>query len=161
MAEVFDGIDERLAEWIAAQPLFFVATAPMSADGHVNCSPKGLPGTFAVLDENEVAYLDLTGSGAETIAHVKENGRARVVEAGSAEFSQLADRFADYLGARSIVRIAVDRVSDSCGYGVPAMEFVRERENLPLDHAKRGADGLETYRQDNNTVSLDGLPALP
>ena len=103
MAEVFDGIDERLAEWIAAQPLFFVATAPMSADGHVNCSPKGLPGTFAVLDENEVAYLDLTGSGAETIAHVKENGRivimfcaftkrprivrlhgtARVVEAGA------------------------------------------------------------------------------
>ena len=108
MAEAFDGIDERLAEWIAAQPLFFVATAPMSADGHVNCSPKGLPGTFAVLDENEVAYLDLTGSGAETIAHVKENGRivimfcaftkrprivrlhgtARVVEAGSAEFSE-------------------------------------------------------------------------
>ena len=181
MAEVFDGIDERLAEWIAAQPLFFVATAPMSADGHVNCSPKGLPGTFAVLDENEVAYLDLTGSGAETIAHVKENGRivimfcaftkrprivrlhgtARVVEAGSAEFSELADQFVEYLGARSIVRIAVDRVSDSCGYGVPAMEFVRERENLPLDHAKRGADGLETYRQDNNTVSLDGLPALP
>ena len=84
-----------------------------------------------------------------------------MVEAGSAEFSELADRFADYLGARSIVRIAVDRVSDSCGYGVPAMEFVRERENLPLDHSKRGADGLETYRQDNNTVSLDGLPALP
>ena len=82
------------------------------------------------------------------------------VEAGSGEFSELTDRFADYLGARSIVRIAVDRVSDSCGYGVPAMEFVRERENLPLDHAKRGADGLETYRQDNNAVSLDGLPAL-
>jgi len=159
MAEVFDGIDERLAEWIAAQPLFFVATAPMSADGHVNCSPKGLPGTFAVLGENEVAYLDLTGSGAETIAHVKENGRIVIMFCAFTKRPRIV-RFADYLGARSIVRIAVDRVSDSCGYGVPAMEFVRERENLPLDHAKRGADGLEIYRQDNNAVSLDGLPAL-
>ena len=91
---------------------------------------------------------------------VRLHGTARVVEAGSAEFSELADWFADYLDACSIVRIAADRVSDSCGYGVPAIEFVRDRESLPLDHAKRGADGIETYQQDNNIVSLDGLPAL-
>lgn len=180
MAQVFDGIDESLTGWIQSQPLFFVATAPLSADGHVNCSPKGLPGTFAVISEHEVAYLDLTGSGAETIAHVHENGRivimfcafdkrprivrlhgtARVVEPGSSEFEDLAQHFDDYLGARSIVRVKVERASDSCGYGVPTMNFAQERPNLPLDHNKRGTDGLEAYRREHNAVSLDGLPAL-
>jgi hypothetical protein len=180
MAQVFDGIDEPLAAWIYSQPMFFVATAPLASEGSINCSPKGLPGTFAVINKYEVAYLDLTGSGAETIAHVKENGRivvmfcafdkrprivrlhgtARIVESGSSEFDELAKLFDDYLGARSIIRVSVERASDSCGYGVPMMEFVEERPNLPLDHNKRGAIGLDHYRKQNNSESIDGLPAL-
>lgn len=180
MAQVFDGIDDSLATWIGQQPLFFVASAPLSSDGHVNCSPKGLPGNFAILDEHTVAYQDLTGSGAETTAHLRENGRivvmfcafdkrprivrlhgtGRVVTPSDAEFETLKTNFTEYAGTRSIIVIDVSRTSDSCGYGVPTMDFVAERPNLPLDHDKRGAEGLADYRREFNTVSLDGLPAL-
>lgn len=180
MATVFDGIDSSLAEWIRKQHMFFVATAPLANDGHVNCSPKGLPGSFAVLDRHEVAYQDLTGSGAETIAHLRENGRivimfcafegrprivrlhgsGSVVEPSGPEFAELQEHFDPYAGVRSIIKIAVERVSDSCGYGVPKMEFAAERPNLPLDHDKRGSEGLVAYRREFNSRSLDGLPAL-
>lgn len=180
VATVFDGIDDALREWIGHQPMFFVATAPSGDDGHINCSPKGLPGSFVVLDENTVAYLDLTGSGAETIAHVRDNGRivimfcafdkrprivrlhgrANVVVPGDPMFSQLRPHFGDYLGVRSIIVVDVTRVSDSCGYGVPRMSFEEERPNLPLDHDKRGDEGLAEYRRENNATSIDGLPAL-
>ena len=181
MAKVFDGIDDSLRAWLDHQPVFFVATAPLAQDQLLNLSPKGLAGTFTVLDPTTVAYLDLTGSGAETIAHLRENGRivlmfcafdgrprivrlhgrGRAVLPGSPEFADLLPRFSDHVGTRSIIVIDVTRVSDSCGYGVPTMDYRADREVLDLDHAKRGADGLEDYRREHNARSVDGLPALP
>ena len=180
MADVLDGIDDKLASWLDQQPMFFVGTAPLAADQHVNLSPKGLAGTFAVLGERQVAYLDLTGSGAETIAHLRENGRivlmfcafdgrpriirlhgrGRVVLQGDDEFNDLIGRFSDHLGVRSIIVIDVDRVADSCGYGVPTMSYVADREVLDLSHAKKGPEGLADYRAQMNAASIDGLPAL-
>jgi len=139
MGKTFDAIDERLEAFLRDQRLFFVATAPLDADGHLNCSPKGLD-TFAVLDPHTVAYLDLTGSGVETIAHLRENGRivltfsafegppkivrlhgrGVVVEPADERFAALRARFpAHHDGVRSVIQIAVERISDSCGYGVP------------------------------------------
>ncbi len=180
MGKVLDGIDGKLAEWLEAQPVFFVATAPLSGDGLVNLSPKGLTDTFAVIDEHTVAYLDLTGSGIETIAHLRENGRivlmfmaidgrpsivrlhgrGHVAVAGSEEFDSLIGRFGQHLGARAIIVVDVDRTSDSCGYAVPKMTVDEERTVLDLDHAKRGPDGLVAYREEKNALSLDGLPGL-
>ena len=180
MAKIFDGIDDVLGSWLLEQHVFFVATAPSGDDGHINCSPKGLPDSFVVLDAHTVAYLDLTGSGAETIAHVRQNGRivlmfcaferrprivrlhgnSEVIVAEDSRFDELRSRFGDYLGTRSIIVVNVTRVSDSCGYGVPHMTFENERPNLPLDHDKRGVAGLATYRSENNATSIDGLPAL-
>ena len=180
MAKVLDSIDSKLTAWLEDQPVFFVATAPLSGDQHVNCSPKGLQGTFAVLDPHTVAYLDLTGSGVETIAHLRENGRivlmfcaftgrpsivrlhgrGRVVPAGTPEFDSHIHRFEERLGQRALIIVDVDRISDSCGYAVPTMSLESEREVLELDHAKRGADGLADYRAKNNVASIDGLPGL-
>ncbi|MBI1350175.1 MAG: pyridoxamine 5'-phosphate oxidase family protein [Actinomycetales bacterium] len=181
MGKVLDGIDASLATWLQAQPVFFVATAPLAEDGHVNCSPKGLDGSFSVLDDHTVAYLDLTGSGVETIAHLRENGRivlmfcafekrpriirlhgrGRVLVAGDAEFDELLPRFAERLGTRSIIVVDVERVADSCGYGVPAMAFEHDRDVLLLDHAKRGPEGLAEYHRTRNAQSIDALPGFP
>jgi len=180
MADILDGIDDKLVQWIGEQPVFFVATAPLAADQHVNLSPKGLAGTFTVIDEHTVAYLDLTGSGAETIAHVRENGRivvmfcafdgrpriirlhghGRVVLPTDDDFAALMARFTDHPGVRSIITVAVDRVSDSCGYGVPTMSYESDREVLDLSNAKRGPEGLADYQARKNATSIDGLPAL-
>lgn len=178
MARVYDGISDELRAFLERQPMFFVATAPLAADGHVNVSPKGLDGTFAVLGRYRVAYLDLTGSGIETVAHVRENGRitlmfcafdgpARIVRLfGRGEvvtceepgFEEMASRFPELPGARAVITVALDRVSDSCGYGVPKMALVEQRERL-LDWADaRGDDGLATYRAERNATSIDGLP---
>ena len=181
MGSVLAEIDESLTHWLVAQPVFFVGTAPLAADGHVNVSPKGLAGSFAVLDEHTVAYLDLTGSGIETVAHLRENGRivlmfcafagrprivrlhgrGRVVLPGDEAFTDLAAYFPEHLGTRSVIVVDVARVSDSCGYGVPTMTFEADRPVLPLDHAKRGADGLARYRAEKNGRSIDGLPGYP
>lgn len=180
MSTVLESIDDELARWLEAQPVFFVATAPLAADGHVNCSPKGTRGTFRVLGPHEVAYLDLTGSGIETMAHVKENGRivlmfcafdgkpdiirlhgtARVVETGDEAFDGLAQHFPDRPGARSVVVVAVDRASSSCGYAVPRMDYVEDRRALDAFAVKRGPDGLVDYRADRNATSIDGLPGV-
>ncbi len=179
MGQVYDGIDDRVAGFLRAQRMFFVATAPSGADGHVNLSPKGLD-TFAVLDARTVAYLDLTGSGAETIAHVRQNGRitlgfvafegpprivrlhgrGTVVVAGDPAFEDLVARFPAQLGTRSVIRVAVERVADSCGYAVPEYAFVRDRRQLVDWAARKGPDGLRAYRAQNNGTSIDGLPAL-
>lgn len=182
MGVIKGGIDDRLAKFLLDQPVFFVATAPLSPDGHVNCSPKGLKDTFAILGPSQVAYLDLTGSGAETAAHIRENGRVtlmfcafqgppRIVRLqgrgtlvlpGERDFALVESKFLpDRLGARAIVSVAVDRISNSCGYGVPLMTFEREREDLDHWSQRKGPDGLQTYRSLNNAVSIDGLPALP
>ena len=163
-----------------AQPMFVVGTAPLDGDGLINVSPKGMAGTFAVLDEHTVAYLDLTGSGVETIAHLRQNGRivvmftafdgrpnivrlhgkGEVVLQGDPRFLDLRLEFSDHPGVRSIIVVAVQRVSDSCGYAVPHMEYVEDRTVLDLSNAKKGEDGLATYRRQKNAASLDGLPGL-
>ncbi len=179
LGKTFEEIDAGLTEWIGKQPLFFVSTAPLAADGHVNCSPKGLD-SLRVVGPREVAWLDLTGSGAETIAHLKENGRivlmfcafsgpprivrlhgmGTVLEAGGAGFEALRDEFPPLPGARSIIRVAVTRIADSCGYAVPRMRLEGDRDVLERWAEKRGEAGLVSYRQRNNARSLDGLPAL-
>src|SRR5690242_3294967 len=190
MGKVFEGIDDRLARWITAQPMFFVGTAPLDPDGHLNVSPKGPIGTLRVLGPSRVAYLDFVGSGAETIAHLRDNGRivimlcafsgpprilrlhgrGSIVVAGEPGFDALLSScgFDDVGGVpearRSIVTVDIDRIADSCGYGVPVMTFSGHREHMELWAAKKlrvgGPDALLDYQREMNTVSIDGLPAV-
>lgn len=175
--EVFDRISDELAEFIAAQPVFFVATAPGNG-GHVNLSPKGLD-TLRVLDPVTVAYLDMTGSGNETSAHLADNGRltvmfcsfgsralilrlygrGRTVLPGDERFEDLRARFPANPGLRQFIVLDVERVQTSCGYAVPRMDEARERDTLLRWSEKKGADGLSAYQQEKNAVSIDGLPA--
>ena len=179
MGKVHDAIDAPLAEFIARQRMFFVATAPLAAGGHVNVSPKGLD-AFAILDPRTVAYLDLTGSGVETIAHVRENeritlcfcafdgppkivrlyGRGTVIEPGDAAFAALRQRFGPFEAVRSVVRVALTRIADSCGYGVPLYHYEGERTQLAEWADRKGAQGVAEYRRANNRASIDGLPGL-
>ena len=189
MGRTYERIDERLRAWIARQPLFFVGTAPRADDGHVNVSPKGPIGTLRVLDDHTVAYLDVVGSGAETIAHLHENGRivvmlcafegpprilrlhgrGRVLVPEDAEFGALLERAAfDQPAApearRAVVVVDVERIADSCGYGVPLMSYEGSRPHQDAWAAKRlragGPDALADYRAEHNAASIDGLPAL-
>ena len=189
MGKVYEHIDERLRAWMAAQALFFVGTAPLDADGHVNVSPKGPIGSLQVIDERTVAYLDVIGSGAETIAHVRENGRIvvmlcafagppRIVRLhGRGEVVPADDpRFADLVGdhafedagapeaRRAVIVVHVERVADSCGYGVPLMSYDKQRPQLAAWAAKKleagGTDALDDYQRRYNTTSIDDLPAL-
>jgi Pyridoxamine 5'-phosphate oxidase len=181
MGQVLESIDDKLAAWLVAQPMFFVATAPLAADGLVNCSPKGMAGSFVVLDGHRVAYLDLTGSGIETIAHLRENGRivvmfcafdgrpnivrlhgtGRPVLPDDDGFAELVARFPEHPGIRSVIVVDVARVADSCGYAVPRMDYVDDRDVLDLHNAKKGPEALAEYRETRNAESLDGLPGLP
>src|SRR4051812_11269451 len=189
MGKVFEGIDEHQREWIVRQALFFVGTAPLAGDGHVNVSPKGPIGTLRILDDHTVAYLDVVGSGAETIAHIRENGRVvvmfcafegpprilrlhgrgEVIPASDPRFSELSDRCAFDEppvpeSRRSIVVVDVTRIADSCGYGVPLMEHVGEREHQAKSSAKRirvgGPRAYADYQLQHNAESIDGLRAL-
>ena len=179
MSSVHEAIDGRLRQFIEAQHVFFVATAPLEG-GHVNLSPKGVGGTFAVVDEHTVAYLDITASGAETIAHLRENGRitlifcsferspnvvrlhgrGRVVTVYDDEYDEWLDRFSEERGGRAVIVVDVERVSDSCGYGVPLMDFAGERHLLPEHMERKGGEGLLDYRRLKNRTSIDGLPAF-
>jgi hypothetical protein len=178
MGQTSSTIDEKTRQFIQAQKMFFVASAPLDPQGHVNLSPKGLD-TFRVLSPTTVAYLDLTGSGVETIAHLRENGRivvmfcafegppnilrlygrGRVVEIHEPEFESLKSHFGrSYDGERAIIVVELSRVSDSCGFAVPRLKYERDRGQLVAWAHKKGADGLKKYRQEKNRVSLDGLP---
>ena len=179
MGKAYEAITPELGEWIARQPVFFVASAPLAADGHVNLSPKGLD-TLRILGPRRIAYLDLTGSGAETIAHVRENGRlalmfrafsgppkivrlhgtATALTPSSADWSELRAKFPERLGARAIVDLRVTRIADSCGYGVPSFTGVAPRVALDRWTENKGAEGLRAYRRQYNSRSIDGLPAL-
>jgi hypothetical protein len=179
MGKTYDEITPHLAAWIAQQRMFFVATAPTSGDGLLNCSPKGMD-TFRILGPREVAYLDLTGSGVETIAHLRENarivlmfcaftgppnivrlhGRGEVIEPGHPEFESLGRRFPDHPGARAIIRVRLVRIGDSCGYAVPRYEYAGERDALIQWAEKKGPASLADYRVQKNAQSLDGLPGL-
>jgi len=185
MAKVYDGIDADTAAWIERQPVFFVATAPLAADGLVNLSPKGTIGTFRVAGSSTFAYLDITGSGVETIAHLQENGRVcvmfcsfdrrptivrlhgtgRAVLAGDPAFEAELAAFGEagrsrrpYL--RAVIVVDVARVSDSCGYAVPRMELVEERETLDRVWRTRDDERIATYHAEKNATSLDGLRGL-
>ena len=181
VGQVFERLDERLRVFIAAQQVFFVATAPRSDEGLVNVSPKGYADTFAVLDGTTVAYLDLTGSGVETVAHVRENGRltvmfcsfqrtpkilrlygrGEVVTPADDRWEQLLEHFPPHAGARCVVVLHVERIADSCGYAVPRYEYVGERDVLERAHRRKGREALAAYQADRNAESLDGLPGLP
>ena len=179
MGKIHETIDAQLIDWIGQQHLFFVATAPLAGTGHVNCSPKG-GDALRILDASTVAYQDLTGSGAETIAHLRENGRIvimfcafdgppRIVRlhgrgealtARHPDFAALATRFPPHLGTRAFIRIAVTRVSDSCGFGVPLYEYRGERGALDKWAEAKGPDRIKDYQQAKNLRSLDDLPAI-
>ncbi|GIF13458.1 pyridoxamine 5'-phosphate oxidase family protein [Actinoplanes teichomyceticus] len=179
--KVYERIDGRLRSFIEAQPMFFVATAPSGPGGHVNVSPKGMAGTFAVLGEHRVAYLDYHGSGAETIAHLSENGRITlmfcafggppnivrlhghgravpVTAPEHAELRRLFDAPPDTHGVRAVIDVAVERVSDSCGYAVPLMSYQGDRDLLIRSHERRTDADLAEYRRVKNGVSIDGRP---
>jgi hypothetical protein len=189
VGRTYDGIDERQRDWIAEQALFFVGTAPLDGDGHVNVSPKGPIGTLRVLDDHTVAYLDVVGSGAETIAHLRENGRIVIMLCafdgpprilrlhGRGEHVLPGDpRFDDLLGRcafdepevsesrRAVVIVDVTRVADSCGYGVPLMSYEGQRPHQAASSAKRvrvhGPGAYREYQREHNAESLDGLPAV-
>jgi hypothetical protein len=179
VGKVLDSITPELGKWIAAQKMFFVATAPLSAEGHINCSPKG-GDTFRVISANEVGYLDYVGSGAETAAHLRENGRmvlmfcafqgspkivrlhgsGKVVAQSDSRFSELIKQFSPHVSTRSIILMKVNRVSSSCGFGVPLMTFQAERDEGEDWAEKKGPDGLRQYIHEKNRTSIDGLPAF-
>lgn len=177
MAKVRATLSPEQRTWIGRQRLFFVASAPLSSEGHINCSPKG-GDLFRVLGEREVAYADLTGSGAETTAHLQQNGRivvmfcafegppkilrlhgrGEVIYPGDARFALLAPQFPDVPGIRSVIRIDVTRVADSCGYSVPHFDFVSNRDALTQWAERKGPAGLSEYRAQKNAASIDGIP---
>ncbi len=179
---VHEEIDDSIRELIEAQHVFFVATAPDGPGGHVNLSPKGLAGSFAVLGPHRFAYLDYGGSGAETIAHLRQNGRitvmfaafdgppniirlfgqGRALFAGDPGFDELRDRFpVVHNRLRAIIDVDVTRVQDSCGYAVPFMDYVADRSRLTENWVDRDPAELEAYWAAKNPVSIDGLPAMP
>lgn len=179
MGKDYDELSEEHIDWISTQPMFFVATAPDDPSGHVNLSPKGYD-TFRVVTPNRVAYLDLTGSGIETIAHVRQNpritvmfcafqgrprilrlyGHAAILRSSDHEFGELAARFDKFSGTRSIVDISVSLVRSSCGFSIPEMELRQPRHTLIEWADRKGEDGIERYWSDRNAVSIDGLPGL-
>jgi hypothetical protein len=185
MAKIYDGIDATMAAWIEKQPVFFVATAPLAADGLVNLSPKGTIGTFRVVDEHTFAYLDMTGSGVETIAHLRENGRicvmfcafsgrpnivrlhgtGRAVLAADPGFDELLAGFGAAARerrryVRGVIVVDVARVADACGYAVPLMDLVEERETLDAVWQSRDDARIARYHAERNGTSIDGLPGL-
>jgi hypothetical protein len=190
MGKVFDEIDDKLVGWIGRQRMFFVGTAPSGGDGHVNVSPKGPIESLRIFGPRQVGFIDLIGSGAETVAHVRENGRivimlcafegpprivrlhgrGEVVQIGEPGFAGLEGQFDLELvpaaadAARAIVVVEVERVADSCGYGVPLMRYEGERPQQLAGIENRlrhgGDDGLMDYVAERNEISIDGLPAF-
>ena len=176
MAKVFDSITEELQKFIEKQQMFFVGTAPLSPQGHVNISPKGLE-SFCILSPNRVAYLDLTGSGNETSAHLLENsritfmfcafqeppcilrlyGQGRTILPNDPEWNNLSYLFDDFPGTRQIIIADIDRVQTSCGFSVPLYEFQGQRETLIKWANKKGEQGIREYHQRKNLTSIDGL----
>ncbi len=179
MSKTFEQIDDKLATWLMSQPLFFVATAPLAGDGHVNCSPKGNRREFLVTGPRSAAFLDQTGSGVETIAHLNENGRlvlmfcafegpprivrlhgrGRAIVKESPEFAACVAPFAGAggVGVRSVVEIEIERISDSCGYGVPFMNFEEHRPTMDQWSQRKGPEGIRDYWAQKNCRSIDDL----
>jgi hypothetical protein len=168
-----------LREFIAQQKMFFVASAPLSADGHVNLSPKGLD-TLRILGPKEVAYVDFTGSGIETVAHIRENGRltlmfcafqgpprilrlrgrGEAIEPADEKWDHYARQMPSYDNARSIIVLHVEMIADACGYGIPIYEYIGERTQLGAWCQRKGPEGIAEYQSNKNRQSIDGLPGL-
>lgn len=179
MATPYESITDAVREFIAAQHMFFVASAPLSGDGHVNLSPKGLD-CLRILGPKRIGYVDYTGSGIETVAHVRENGRltlmfcafegkpnilrlhgvGRVVEPIDAEFGELIRSFSPTMLVRSIIVMEVMRITDSCGFGVPLYDHRGERDQLLTFTQRKGDEGMCEYQRRKNARSIDGLPGL-
>jgi len=179
MGKVYECINETLRTFIESQPMFFVATAPRSDEGMINVSPKGLD-SLRVLDDQTIAYADLIGSGIETVSHVNENGRitmmfcafegppkivrlhgtGEVIDPHHADFDTLAQRFPPFTGLRCFIRLRCQRISDSCGFGVPLFEYQGQREVLTDWADRKGAPELEEYVRAKNSTSIDGLPGM-
>jgi hypothetical protein len=179
MGKSIETISPELAGWISRQKMFFVATAPLAESGHVNCSPKG-GDCFRVFGPLSVGYLDYTGSGAETIAHLKDNhrivimfcafegppqivrlhGHGEAIETSHPEFATISAGFPSHAGARAIIRVTVTRVSTSCGFSVPFFDYRAHRDTLDKWSDSKGPEGLCEYRRQKNRMSIDGLPAL-
>ncbi|RYG24030.1 MAG: pyridoxamine 5'-phosphate oxidase family protein [Chitinophagaceae bacterium] len=179
MGKIYESITPEIGAWMGKQKIFFVATAPLSAEGHINCSPKGLD-ALRILDEHTVVYEDLTGSGVVTIAHIRENerilimfcafegppkivrlhGKGFALTPGHPEFERCHALFPKRQGVRAYIRVDVSRVSDSCGYSVPLFTFRQERAVLDKWCANKGDAGIVAYRKQKNRYSIDGLPAL-
>ncbi len=180
MSKIYETLDASIRAWMEHQQMFFVGTAPLSADGRVNLSPKGLD-SLRVLDDKTLAYLDYGGSGVETIAHVRENarivimmcafdgppkifrfhGRGEVVTPLDGDFELLAGLFdISGVGIRAIVRVHVERIADSCGYGVPNYEFTAHRQSSQNWIKKKGAAAIREYQVEKNLQSIDGLAAI-
>ncbi|OOQ61138.1 pyridoxamine 5'-phosphate oxidase family protein [Mucilaginibacter pedocola] len=177
MAKFFEEIGPRHREFIEAQKIFFTASAPLSGDGHVNLSPKGMD-AFRVLSPNKVAYMDINGSGNETSAHLLENGRITImfcafdgppnilrlygkgytVLPGTSEWDELSPLFHLPLSSRQIIVTNVDIVQTSCGYGVPFYDYKGERDQAIKWAENKGEEGIEKYQAEKNRISLDGLP---
>lgn len=179
MGKVYEKLTDGLREFISAQPVYFIATAPEEG-GHVNVSPKGYGDTFAVLDDTTVAYLDLDGSGVETISHIRDNGRitvmfcafsgppnivrlygmGRVVTPQDSDFTDLITRFGPHPGVRSIIVVSCERISDSCGFSVPFMTFDQDRTLLDEWAGRKDVQDRRAFRAKYNRESIDGLPGL-
>jgi hypothetical protein len=177
MAKFFDSIQEQHQAFIEKQKMFFVASAPLAANGHVNLSPKGID-SFKVLSANKIAYMDITGSGNETSAHILENGRITImfcafggppnilrlygegytVLPGDDAWSTLATKFDILLSTRQIIVADIHKVQTSCGFSVPYYAYEGERDQAYKWAANKGVDGLAAYKKEKNMVSMDGLP---
>jgi hypothetical protein len=182
MGKEYESLEPALVEWIERQHVFFVASASAGDGGLVNLSPKGLD-TLRVLDERTLAWIDFVGSGVETIAHLRQNGRVTLCfcafegpprilrihawgeafEPGTPEFAELRERFPEVpveAAVRSVIRVRAVRIADSCGYGVPLYEYKGDRRQLHDWAERKGSDGLADYRRERNARSVEGLPAL-
>lgn len=179
MGNVVASITPSLQTWIKKQKMFFVASAPLTPEGHVNCSPKGLD-SFRIVNDHQVVYQDLAGSGVETIAHIQENqrltimfcafdgppkiirlyGKGEVITKQHPEFNSMHALFTPHDGLRAYIRLNVDRIGDSCGYSVPLYEFKADRDVLNKWVANKGVEGIQQYMAEKNKTSIDGLPGL-
>jgi hypothetical protein len=179
MGKTHSEITDSIKEWVDHQQMFFVASAPLSGEGHINCSPKGID-SLRIIGPNEVVYQDLTGSGIETIAHVQENSRILIMlcsftgppqivrfhgigsvhKVGTQGFNEFGQFFNHRIDCRAYISVEVTRVSTSCGYSVPLYEYVGQRDVLDKWAEKKGPDGLVEYRKFKNSLSIDGLPGF-
>ena len=179
MGKLYDQLTPELSEFISEQKMFFVGTAPLSEQGRVNISPKGMD-CLRILDNKTVAYLDVTGSGVETISHIKENARAvfmfcafegkpfilrlhgtgSVIERSDSEFESLSARFSDLPGVRSIIKLSITRIADSCGWTVPLYRHEGSRDYYQNYADKLGVEGIREGQLAANMMSIDGLPGL-